>query len=90
MKQPNSCITQNPGWSLSELGEGSGNTLQRQRWRAEGRGPEEEEENWGRGHAGYHSSVVHMGHTGKRASCVPETGKGPTASIRGHSAEEGG
>lgn len=40
MKQPNSCITQNPGWSLSELGEGSGNTLQRQRWRAEGRGPE--------------------------------------------------
>lgn len=40
MKQPNSHVTQNTGGRLSELGEGSGNTLQRQRWRAEGRGQE--------------------------------------------------
>lgn len=40
MKQPNSCITQSTGGRLWELGEGSGDTLQGQRLRAEGRGQE--------------------------------------------------
>lgn len=40
MKQPNSCITQSTGGRLWELAEGSGDTLQGQRLRAEGRGQE--------------------------------------------------